>query len=454
MWQDRQYPLGSLAGQLVGFVGREGRGLEGAEAVFNTELAGQPGELSYVRDSRRRPIAFDDRGYLAPRDGEAVTLSLDLKLQAIVQEELSRTCAEFTAESGHVVMMNPFTGEVLAMASFPFFDPREALGMLEAMKPAAAGEVDKSPRPWQNRSVTEVFEPGSTFKTFVWAAATQGRHARVDEIFHCGGGSWVSSRGRSLRDAAPVGTVTWAQVLVKSSNIGMAMVGERMGPSRLHRAVRAFGFGQTTGSGLQGEQAGLVVPLSKWTHYSVTSVPMGQEVAVTGLQMCRATAAIANGGLMVAPTLRRVDADDYARDAQVIERVLDPNAAATTLATLRRVATEGTARQMKSSPYAIFGKTGTAQVPRTGNDLKRFGPGYEPNAYTACFIGGAPVEAPRVVVACFIRKPDKSKGYYGGIVAGPCVQRILERTLQYLGVPHSPREEPQPTVTALAAPRR
>ena len=406
----RDYPQGTLAGQLIGFVGLDGRGLEGLELALDPLLLGTDGSMRYWRDSRRRPLWVRQGNYQPPADGRAITLSLDLVVQTFAEKALSQACQEYGAPSGQMIVMDPFTGEMLAMANFPCFAPDDG----------GNGEADLR----RNRCVTDVFEPGSVFKPFVWSAATEAGLARPEEQIDCRQGFWVSPKGRRLHDAHGYGLLTWEYVLVKSSNIGMATVGLRLGARRMHTAVRAFGFGTGTDSGLPGEVNGLVNPVDTWTHYSVTSVPMGQEIAVTALQLVRGFCAFANGGMLVTPTIRRLS---DGREQVVYDRILSARTANITRRALRRVVTDGTGRKAKPSVYQIFGKTGTAQVPGPG--------GYLPDRYTAVFVCGAPVDNPRIVVACVIHRPDKSKGYYGGTVAAPAAVRVVDQTLAYMGVP-------------------
>lgn len=423
----REYPVGALASNVLGFVGAEGKGLDGLERVFDKELAGIPGRMTYYRDVRHRPIWIDPGGYLPPSDGESVRLSLDVIIQEIAENELKATCKEFGALQGEIIVMAPRTGEILAMANYPSFDPNR----LDPTKPDL----------WRNRAVTDVYEPGSTFKPFVWAAAINWNIARPNEMFNCHGGYWVSPGGRHLRDAHGYGMLSWEDVLVKSSNIGMAQVGLRMGNKKLHQAITSFGFGKSSGSGLPGEVWGIVNPLKLWNPvYSPTSVPMGQEVAVTPLQMTKAFCTLSNGGLSVTPSIRARDAADAGRTAPIVERVVSRKAADITKATLRRVVIEGTGKLANSPHYELFGKTGTAQVP------DRKSGGYLPGAYVGSFVCGAPVDDPQVVVICVIHQPDKRKGYYGGIVAAPAAKRVVEQTLLYMGVPptqHEPDDQPK-----------
>ncbi len=420
----RDYPYGPLAGQVIGFVGFDGDGLEGLERSFNTRLAGEPGTLSYLRDAARKPLWVERRTYRAPADGQPIRLSLDATIQSIAETQLAQTCDRYAAHSGQMVVMDPQTGQVLAMANYPHFDP----GRFSQTKPQ-----DR-----RNRCVTDVFEPGSTFKALIWAKASEAGFAKPDEMIDCTkGGYYVSPKGRVLRDAHAHGRITWDDVLVKSSNIGMAIVGQRMGIERLHKTVKLFGFGAKTGSGLPGEVRGIVNPLRRWNHYSETSVPMGQEVAVTALQLARAYCTIANGGVLVTPTILADGADPQAaHDQPIYELVLHPAAAAHTRRVLRRVVTEGTGRKANSPYYEIFGKTGTAQVPDRVNG------GYLPKQYVASFVGCAPLDRPRLVVVAVIHRPDPSIGYYGGTVSAPSAMRVIEQSLAYLGV--EPTQQPLP----------
>ncbi|MCC7147486.1 MAG: penicillin-binding protein 2 [Phycisphaeraceae bacterium] len=417
----RHYPLGPLAGQVVGFVGRDGQGLEGIEKLYESFMQGRSGGLSYVRAANRMPLWIESQSYQLPQAGKAVQLSLDAVVQAIAQEQLGAACRQYGAESGQLIVMVPSTGEILAMANYPEFDPND-LSVSTAVRR-------------RNRCVTDVFEPGSTFKPFIWAFAVEWGLARPEELIDCHEGFYVSPEGRRLRDAHGYGLLTFEQVLTKSSNIGMAVVGQRLGEKRLFAAVSAMGFGKPTNSRLPGESPGLVRPLAKWNHYSETSVPMGQEIGVTPLQLVRGLSILINDGLMVTPTIlaREKEAAEPAQDElQIREQVVSRSTSRILRQALRKVVTEGTGQNANSKMYEVFGKTGTAQVA----DLKRGG--YLPNAYVGSFIGGAPADKPQIVVGCFIHRPNAAKGYYGGTVAAPAVKRVIEEILSYMGVPPLP----------------
>ena len=427
----RDYPRGKTAGQVVGFTNSEGLGLEGLEAAANPRLAATQGRSTLLRDSGRRPLWLTgatpgdadadpaSAPWVTPADGRAVRLTLDLSLQEMAEEELAAQIDAYGADSGQMVVLDPRNGEVLALANLPRFDPAEA------------GVTDPELR--RNRVVTDVFEPGSVVKPLVWAAATEMGLAEPDEIIDCTeAGWWKPERGPVLRDAHPHGKLTWDEVLVQSSNIGIGKVIEEMGATELDRVLRAHGLGRPTGSGLPGELGGILRPVASWSGTDLTRIPIGQGVAVTPLQMTVAFTPLANDGRLVPPVLFAPAPDaagEFPTPDAAERRVLSPETAAHTREVLRRVMLEGTGRRADSGRWSIFGKTGTAQLP----DLVHGG--YEEDGYEATFLAGAPMDRPRLLVGCFIHRPDKQIGHYGGTVAGPAVMRFLERALEYLGVP-------------------
>ncbi len=454
----RDYPHGPLAGHLLGVAGEQGGGM-GAELALEHLLAPVHGHLTVVRDARRRPILIPESGFQPPRDGHDVRLSIDVNIQKIAQRHLYAACLEYGAVRGQAIVMDPYTGEVLAMANYPAMDPSD-LGAT-------------SPDLWRNAAVTDPFEPGSIFKPFVWSMLTEAGVAELDERFDTGHGSWRTPFGRTLRDAQPNGERSWEGVLVRSSNIGMAQAALRANHGWLHDAVKKFGFGRRTGIGLPGESGGIVTDRRQWSNYTQTSVPMGHEIAATPLQLVTAFTRLANGGIAVPATLRPVNRDITDWLEKTYPRVLSEPMAAHTRRVLRSAVMEGTGRALRDSEYAIWGKTGTAQVPYSrsmrrvrGASLNAFvsgtmttladhvrpsdvrlfrglvavppepgrGGGYEPGAYVASFIGGAPVSRPRVVAGVFVHRPDPDRGYFGSIVAAPAVRDILEQSLDYLGV--------------------
>lgn len=411
----REYPMGALAGQLVGFTGFEGNGIEGLERQFDKIMAPQVGRISYWRDTRRKPLWVEPSQYQAPKDGTGVRLSIDAIIQSIAEQHLAQAVAEYQAESGQMVVMSPKTGEILAMANFPSFDP------------TTFGKSDA--KLYRNRCVTDVFEPGSTFKPFIWAMATQTGAMKPGQKLDCTtSGVYRLPFGRRLKDSHAVGKVTWEEVLTKSSNIGMALAGLEMGETNAYSALRRFGFGERPGTMLPGEANGLVTPFNKWTKYTLTSVPMGQEIAVTPLQIARAFCSFANGGVLVQPTIRALDPQRAPDQIAIERRALNPDVADFTRQVLRRVVTEGTGKKANLKTYSVFGKTGTAQM---ASLTQR---GYEENAYMGAFVCGAPFDDPQLVIATFIQRPDHKLGYYGGTVAAPATAQVMEKALAYLGI--------------------
>lgn len=406
----RQYPHGPVAGQIIGFVGTDHTGLDGAEHAFDDYLMGRSGILRMLRDVRRRPLWVERDGFVPPEDGRDVRLSIDTVIQDIAEKELAAACEEYQAARGEIVVMDARNGQLLAMANWPPLHPMEFTTADDYIR--------------RNRCLTDAYEPGSVFKPFLHAMATDMGLARGNQRIDTGPGVWRSPRGRRLRDAHPHGQLTWDEVLVVSSNIGMAIVAGQMSRQQMYDAVRSFGFGTRPGTGLAGESPGLVNPVRDWTHYSLTSVPMGQEIGVTPVQLAQGLSAFANDGMIVVPSVLADDAE-----LPIYKRVVSPAVARHTRMVMRDVVVEGTGRRAQSELYRIWGKTGTAQMAR------RNGRGYEPGKYTASFIGGAPLLDPRIVVVVSVHEPETSLGYYGGIVSAPTAKAVIEQTLSYLGVP-------------------
>ena len=290
----RDYPHGRLAGQLLGVAGEQGGGM-GLELALEHLLAPTHGQLTVVRDARRRPVLIPEDGFTPPEDGRDVRLSIDINIQKIAEEHLFAACLRYGAVRGQAIVMDPYTGEVLAMANFPAMDPND---------PGAT-----TPDLWRNAAVTDPFEPGSIFKPFVWSMLSEAGVAEFDEVFDTGPGWWRTPFGRTLRDAQPNGERSWEDVLVRSSNIGMAMASLRASHGWLREGVLKFGFGRRTGVGIPGESGGIVTSKSQWSNYTQTSVPMGHEIAATPLQLLTAFTRLANGGIAVPATVRPVQRD-------------------------------------------------------------------------------------------------------------------------------------------------
>lgn len=422
---ERYYPMGAIAAHVLGGVGEEGKGLEGLELKFEKQLAGRNGFKTTLKDARRRPISVAADDYLPPQNGQHLMLTIDSSIQMIAEQELAKACEQFNAKRGEVVVMDPKTGDVLALANWPAFNPQN----LE----------DSTPEIRRNRALVDPYEPGSTIKPFIAGPALQWNITRINEVFPIHGPVYLTPYGRKVTDVHGYDKLALWDVLVKSSNIGMSMLGERMGNQKLHEALTSFGFNRPTGIELPGEDPGMVNPIKKWNKFSTESVSQGYELMVTPIQLARAFSAYANGGRLVTPRIVKgvLDADGgvVARtsktDLQLLPQAIDPVTAAQVKRVLCDTVIRGTAQKARSKTWNIFGKTGTAHVSHGKA-------GYSDSAYTSSFIGGAPAENPQVVIAMIIHEPDKAKAHFGGTVSAPAACAALERVLAYQQVPASP----------------
>lgn len=411
----RYYPHGPLAGQVLGFVGIDGQGLEGVERQFDAELGGEVEALAVERDARGRRMVVDERWRPLPRSGAQVELTLDAALQHFAERELEKAVEEFGADGGVAIALEPASGAVLAMANVPRMDPN---------RPGAVAVEFR-----RNRAITDFHEPGSTFKAFLAAAALERGVVRPGDKVFCENGVYAVGR-RVIHDHHPYGFLTFSQVIQHSSNIGCAKVAERLGVERYAEAIADFGFGQPTGIELPGESPGMVRPASKWRRIHLATTAFGQGIAATPLQMARAFAAIANGGLLVRPHIvRRVVAEDgevrYLARPHVERRVMSEATSRQLTEILRGVVEGGTGKAARMEGFAVAGKTGTAQKVEAGGR-------YSKRARISSFIGYVPAEQPRLLVLVMLDTPRKST--YGGIVAAPAFRRIAEYGLERLGV--------------------
>lgn len=425
----RTYTTGTVAGHVLGAVNIDGEGIEGIELYYDKVLRGKDGREAFIRDAAGRKIWLIKDQCRPPVDGKHIILSIDRVIQQFTQRILGQTCEYYKAESGTAVVMDPKTGDILAMAVWPEVDPN-AFGN-------TAAEIRR------NRAITDPFEPGSIFKPFIAAHALQDGVTQLGESIYCHNGAYTVGR-RTLHDAHGFGYLTFQEVVSKSSNIGMAILGQRMGNGKLYEAVRAFGFGQRSGVDLRGEAPGIVLPLKRWTDYSTMSIPMGQEIACTSLQLANAFAALANEGQLLKPRIFRGAIDenglliDERIEPELINQAVTPEIARTmVLDVLRLTVTSGTGKRADVPGYQVFGKTGTAQIAKSTGGGKGH---YEENAYVGSFLGGAPASDPQIVVSVNIRRPNRRIGYYGGTVAAPAVKEIIRAYFEYMHIP--PFEDP------------
>ncbi len=420
----RVYPRGPLAAHVIGLRDIDMRARSGAELAFDRALRGVPGVRIVRRDAAGRPLRIEIPRGAAPRRGGTVQLTIDIVIQRFAEEALEEVARRWEPRGGGAcVVMDPGTGEVLAMASWPGYDPNRP-----GEAPAEA---------WLNRCIGAIYEPGSTFKPFIAAAALNWGVVSPDDVIDCHNGVYRMG-GRVLHSHHPYGLLPFPEVIVRSDNIGMAVIGERLGIEGTFRAVHLFGFGRPTGIELPGEVSGRVLPFHLWNLYSLGSVPMGHEIGVTPIQLATAFCALANGGWLLRPTIVRSirDADGRIRlshdGPEVVRRVVRTEVARYLVDEVLFQVVEsrhGTGRRARLKDYTVFGKTGTAQKPDPG------GKGYLKGRHISSFVGGAPIGAPQVVAYLVVDDPAVPGTHYGGEVAAPAVAKLLERTLRYLGVP-------------------
>ena len=482
------------AESLVGIVGFSHSGLLGAEATFDQRLTPRAGHIASVRDARGGALWVNADDYAMPARGEDVRLSIDTQLQRLAVEELELGVQNANAAGGRVVLIDPQTGEIIALADLVRrdlvatpFDPdladaarRDDLPIrFRVIEPDPNLDPDNHnaiPALARNRCVEHVYEPGSTFKPFVWAATLAHRVATPDEIFNTEQGRWRTPDRRIIEDVSPQQRQSFREVLIRSSNIGMIKAAHRLTDAELQHAIRTFGFGERTRVGLPGEAPGLVTPPARWRESTQTSVAMGYEVAATPLQMARAFAVFARTGPFAGtlPSLTLLANHDAQKtpatltDPQppLLRRVIDPAIAAEVRDTLAQVADRMLqqahilVRDDPEHPWAgfpfadyprtIFGKSGTSKIARPD------GRGYFPWQYHASFVAASPAESPRLLALVVIDDPDPSlareRRAFGSQVAGPVAARLLHRALDYLGQPPD-RPEAAPIADANPRPR-
>jgi len=407
--EQRSYPQRSVAAQLLGYVGIDGNGLAGLELQFDRSLAGHAGKETIVKDPTGHVI--DVQHALPERPGRDVFLTLDHSIQANAEEVLRATVKKWDAKSASAIVLDPRTGAVLAMAVQPGYD---------------ANRYPSAPRDLQrNRTVTDTYEPGSTFKLITVAAALSTHVVSPSTRFTLPYSLKVADR--VIHDAEQRGTVNYsvAQILAHSSNIGAIELAEMLGRTRLSAWISRFGFGRTTGIDFPGESPGIVLPPDKWSGSTIGNVPIGQGVAVTPVQMAAAYAAIANRGVWSRPHL----VDHVAgggRPSLYHRRLVSSRIAAELMTMLKDVVAEGTGQYAAMPGYQVAGKTGTAQKPDSHG-------GYATGRYVASFVGIVPASRPRLVILVTVDEPRGA--IWGGVVAAPAFQQIASFDLQYLEVP-------------------
>jgi cell division protein FtsI (penicillin-binding protein 3) len=422
----RFYPKGRLAGSVLGFVGTDDAGLAGLEHLYDKTIRGKPGEIVALTDARRSRYGEAETESSRPaEEGASLVLSLDSGVQFAAERELDAAMTEHHAKSGSVVVLDPWNGEILAMASAPDFDPNDF-----AHAPAESR---------RNRAIADSYEPGSTFKIVTGSVALDEGLVSLDEIIDTGDGTIrVANTTIQEADHHRYGSLTLGGVFEHSSNIGIIRVGLRLGAKRLYDGARSFGVGQPTGVDLPGENSGIFRPLPRWSALSNAEISMGQEVSLNALQLARVTAVIANGGRLVQPHLvtKIVEPGGAVRPVSLSEpsRVVSEETARSIGHILVGVVERGTGMKAAIPGFAVAGKTGTAQKAGVG--------GYQAGRHVPNFAGFAPADAPRCVAVVVLEEPQGK--YYAADVAAPLFSRVMSQALGILRV--APREQRVPSM--------
>jgi cell division protein FtsI (penicillin-binding protein 3) len=412
----RVYPNRSLAAQVIGFTGKDDTGLEGLEYRFNAVLEGSQVRSRVKRDGAGRILDINK----ARRDqlrGNAIVLTIDKKIQFLSEQALEQAVRKFRAKSGMALVMRPQTGELLAMAHYPLFNPNNF------------GRFNQAT--YRNRAVTDAFEPGSIMKVFTVAAAIE-KGITPGSIFFCENGDYKVG-SYTVHDTHDHDWLSMAQIIKFSSNIGAIKISETIGSKALHHYLTAFGFGDKTRMGSPGESSGTLLPYPKWSKIDTAAISFGQGISVTGVQLISAISAIANNGRLMQPMLVKKILSHTGKELKefrptVIRQVISPATAAVVKKMMNQVVeADGTGTQAAMQGYQVCGKTSTAQK-ATGN-----GKGYARNKYIAAFGGFAPLDNPELAILIVVDEPKKE--HYGGIVAAPAFKSIMTQSFSYLNIP-------------------
>lgn len=419
----RFYPARDLAAQVLGSVGMEGTGQSGIEHEFDDELRGSPGKMFISVDARKQWFSDVET---QPEPGQNIVLTIDKNIQYIAEKELEQAINDTHAIAGTVIVENPHTGEILALANRPTFNPNV--------------RKEITPATLTDRAVAYPYEPGSTFKLVTISAALEEKVTTPNELFDCQMGSIVYN-GMRIRDSKPHGILPVWGVLAESSDVGSIKIALRLGEDRFYKYIRAYGFGQLTGIELPGETRGMTKPPSRWSKVSIAAISMGQEIGISAVQLAGLVSTFANDGIRVSPRIVAGTVAPQGTPQNVLfhpgdsHRVISPYTAAEMRSMMQKVVLEGTGRKAVLEGYSSAGKTGTAQKvdPDTG--------AYSKTKYVGSFAGFAPVNNPQIVVAVIL---DSAVGLHqGGQVSAPVFKRISQQVLEYMHVPHDMSFTPQ-----------
>jgi cell division protein FtsI (penicillin-binding protein 3) len=414
---NRHYPQGQLAGQVIGFVGRDSEGLEGLELKYNEYIRGESGSSVAERDALGRRVLVQGVEDLHVPPGSDMHLTIDTSIQHIAEKELEASIVKYRGKAGVAIVADPFTGEILALANYPSFDPNNY--------------AKQSAEQRRNRAVTDSFEPGSTFKTILAAAALEEDVVGKDDLFYCEMGKYPYA-GKIIHDTHPNGWLSFSKILQVSSNIGFTKVAEKLKKDRYYRYIEKFGFGQETGIDVPGEVAGVVRKPEKWSAVDLATHAFGQGLSTTPLQLVMAYASIANGGFLMRPYVtRRVVSPQgevlLENQPHVVRRVISEKTAKLLASMLRNVTSEGGTGVMANvEGFEVAGKTGTAQKADPVHG------GYAAKKRVGSFVGFVPANDPRLVALVLIDEPEVN--VYGGVVAAPVFRNIAQAALRRLAV--------------------
>lgn len=420
----RVYPQRELAASVLGYVDVDEKGIGGIEYSLDQQIRGRPGKMMVMADGLRR---WYDRSENAADPGDSVTLTIDETIQYIAEKELARAISETHAKAGTVVVQDPNSGELLAVANWPVFDANNAGAYPDGVR--------------TDRAVSTAYEPGSTFKVITLTGAIENGITNPDEVIDCQMGQILIGR-RVIHDWHPFGLLTVQGILANSSDVGAIKIALRLGPQKFYDTIRSFGIGQPTGIELPGENRGLLRPVEDWSANSIGSLAMGQEVNVTPIQIISAISAVANGGTLYRPGIvREIQGDQPAPDPAGGEprQATDAKTAATMREMMEDVMIEGTGKKSQLDGYTSGGKSGTAQMIDTATGR------YSATQYNASFVGFAPVNNPAVSILVVLDSPVGP--HHGGEVGAPVFKRVAEQVLAYLNVP---RDVPAPADTETA----
>ncbi len=409
----RVYPQRQSLAHALGYVDTDEKGIGGIEYAFDKQIRGKPGRMMVMADGKRR---WYDRSEAAADPGASVVLTVDETIQFIAEKELARGMEETHSKYGTVVIQNPNTGELLAFANSPTFDPNDAGSYPDEVR--------------MDRGVSAAYEPGSTFKVITMTGALENGVTNPDELIDCQMGSIVVA-GRLIHDWHPFGVLSVRDVLANSSDVGSIKVAMRLGAPKFYDVIHSFGIGQLTGIELPGENRGILRPVDSWIASSIGSVAIGQEVSVTPVQIISAISAVANGGMLYKPRIvKEIQGGPLppAVSHPAPQQVTDATTAATVRGMMETVVLSGTGKLAQLNGYTAAGKSGTAQQidPNTGR--------YSPNKYIASFVGFAPVNEPAMTILIVFDSPEGA--HHGGEIGGPVFKRIAEQVLAYMDVDH------------------